>query len=118
MATYNYQDLIVWQKAMLLVEGAYKVTAQLPKSEVYALADQIRRSSMSIPSNIAEGQKRLSKNETTHFIGIALGSVAELETQLILCQRLYSIDVSEELGLCAEVGKMATALVRKLRSEI
>ena len=118
MATYNYQNLIVWQKAMDLVECAYKITQQRPKTEVYALADQIKRCAVSIPSNLAEGQKRLSRKETAQFTGIALGSTAELETQLILCQRLYGIDTSKELGLCIEVGKMATALMRKLRSEI
>lgn len=118
MATHFYQDLIVWQKSMLLVEKTYKVTKLLPKEELYALSDQIKRSAVSVPSNIAEGHKRLSKNETVHFIGIALGSLAELETQLMLCERLYSIDTKEQLKLCVEVGKMGTGLLRKLRTEI
>ncbi len=118
MATYNYQDLDVWKKAMLLVEQAYKVSAKLPKSEQFALADQIRRAAVSIPSNIAEGQKRLGRAETIHFAGIALGSTAELETQLILCQRLHGLEVSESLDLCVQVSKMLTALIRSLRSKL
>ena len=118
MSTYSYQNLIVWQKSMDLVVSAYEVAKKLPKSEMFVLCDQMKRCAVSIPSNIAEGQKRLNHKETIQFTGIALGSVAELETQLILCNRIYKIDVKYELGLCVEVGKMATALVRKLRSEI
>jgi len=118
MATYNYQDLQVWQKAMTLVEQTYKVTEKLPRSELYALSDQLKRSAVSVPSNIAEGQKRLNRRETIQFTGIALGSVAELETQLILCQRLYRVNVTEPLGLCTEVGKMLTALMKSLKSKL
>ena len=118
MATHNYQDLMVWQKAMDLVEVVYKISEDLPQAELYSLSNQIRRSAVSIPSNIAEGQKRLNRAETIHFSGIALGSVAELETQLILCKRLYSIEVDDGLSLCIEVGKMLTSLVKSLRSKL
>lgn len=116
MATYNYQDLRVWQRAMELVEEVYKVADQLPKTEAFALCSQLKRAAVSIPSNIAEGQKRLNKTETIQFTGIALGSIAETETQLILCQRLHGIDTDRALGLCTEVGKMSTALIRSLRT--
>jgi len=118
MATYTYQNLIVWQKAMELVESTYKITKKLPKEETYGLISQMRRCAVSVPSNIAEGQKRLNLQETIQCTGIALGSIAELETQLLLCLRIYNINTSKELGLCVEVGKMAAILVRKLRSEI
>lgn len=84
MATYNYQNLEVWQRSMLVVEDVYKVCHLLPKTETYALCDQMKRSAVSVPSNIAEGQKRLNRCETIQFTGVALGSMAELETQLIL----------------------------------
>jgi four helix bundle protein len=113
-----YQDLTVWQRAMDLVEEVYKVTSGLPQSELYALSNQLRRAAVSVPSNIAEGQKRLNRAETIHFAGIATGSLAEVETQLILCQRIYNIDVSNALQLCDEVGKMSSSLIKALRSSI
>lgn len=118
MATYNYQDLQVWQKSMDLVESVYRVCSKLPKTEMYALCDQMKRSAVSVPSNIAEGQKRLNRPETIHFTGIALGSLAELETQLLICQRVYGIPVSVELDSCVQVSKMLTALIKSLRSKL
>ena len=118
MATYSYQDLTVWKKSMDLVEHVYGIATNLPSTETYALMDQMKRSAVSVPSNIAEGQKRLNKRETIQFTGIALGSLAELETQLILCERLYSINIDAALSLCDEVGKMLTALLKSLRSKI
>lgn len=118
MGTYRFQDLIVWQKAIRLVEMSYGVANSLPPYERYALADQIRRTAVSIPSNIAEGQKRLNRAETVQFSGIALGSAAELETQLILCQNLHDSNVEEALLLLTEVAKMLTALVKGLRSKL
>ncbi len=115
MTTHYFQDLIAWQKAMELVEVSYKVAGLLPNEEKYALADQIRRSSVSIPSNIAEGQKRNTRGETIQFTGIALGSLAELETQLILCNRLYKIDVADAIKMCTDVGRLSTALIKSLR---
>lgn len=115
MATHSYKDLRVWQNAMTLVESAYKVAAKLPSSEKFALADQIRRCAVSIPSNIAEGQKRLNRQETIQFCGVALASNAELETQLTLVERLYKIPVSAELQACEEVAKMLTGLIKALR---
>lgn len=103
---------------MDLVECVYRITSSLPSTETYALMDQMKRSSVSVPSNIAEGQKRLNNKETIHFSGIAPGSLAELETQLILCERLYRIKVEDALSLCVEVGKMLTTLLKSLRSKI
>lgn len=117
MATHSFRDLIVWQRAMLLTENVYESIKKLPKSELYALSDQIKRCSVSVPSNIAEGQKRLNSKETIQFSGIALGSLAELQTQLILCERIYSLEVGHLIDECDQVGRMLTALIRSLRSK-
>ena len=84
----NHMDLIVWQKAMDLVLHIYSIVKTFPKEETYGLSDQMRRAAVSIPSNIAEGYYRGSHKEFVYFLRIALGSGAELETQLILCERL------------------------------
>ena len=88
----KYQDLLVWQKSILLVEEVYKVTRQLPKEEMFALGDQLRRAVVSVPSNIAEGQNRGSNKEVMQFCGIALGAHAEAKTQLIIAQKWYEKD--------------------------
>src|SRR5436305_7707459 len=84
----NYQDLIVWQRAMDLVVAVYRFTAALPKQETYGLVSQMRRASVSIPSNIAEGQGRGGSPEFVRFLHIAHGSLRELETQVFICDRL------------------------------
>ncbi|WP_027729145.1 four helix bundle protein [Treponema sp. C6A8] len=109
----SHKDLVVWQKSMDLVVLVYKLVQELPKSEQYALSDQIRRAAVSIPSNIAEGKSRNSIKEYKHFIGIAKGSVAELETQLLICERIGYFnkeEISNTLGLLDEVSKMLTKL--------
>ena len=112
MKRYNFQDLRVWQRSMTLVESTYTVLRQLPKQEQYALSDQIRRASVSIPSNIAEGQKRLSNKETIQFSSIALGSLGELQTQLILCSRLCQIKTDQLVDECEQLSKMLTTLIK------
>lgn len=102
---------------MALVELTYVICTQLPTSEKYGLRSQMARSAVSIPSNIAEGQKRIGKAEMANFCGIALGSLAELETQLILTNRLYKLQVEKELQLCEEVSKMLTGLIKALRTK-
>jgi four helix bundle protein len=84
----THKDLAVWQKAVDLVTDVYAITKEFPRDELYGLASQIRRASVSIPSNIAEGAARQTKKEFQQFIYIALGSLAELETQLIIAVRL------------------------------
>jgi four helix bundle protein len=117
MAAYSYRKLDVWQKAMGLAEETYRLSTFLPNTEKFALTDQMRRSAVSIPSNIAEGQKRPGKGEMIQFCGFALGSAAELETQLILAQKLYKLNVNYALRTCEEVSKMLTALIKALRSK-
>ncbi len=109
----SYRDLKVWQKSMDLVVLVYKLLKKLPVEERFALCDQIRRSVVSIPSNIAEGKSRNSIKEYKQFIGIAKGSAAELETQLLICERIAYLDkddLSETLGLLEEVSKMLAKL--------
>ncbi len=116
----NYQDLIVWQKAMDLAEIIYDTTTIFPKEELYGLTNQLRRAAVSIPSNIAEGSSRRAAGDYIRFINIASGSLAELETQLILSERLRFItkEKLEELKThTEEISKMLFALQRSLRAK-
>jgi four helix bundle protein len=113
----NYQDLIAWQKAMDLVEMIYEVTKGLPKEELYGLTAQLRRAAVSIPSNIAEGQGRTSGKEFQNFLSIAHGSVREVETQILITQRLgYLKDaqVQTVLKLAGETGRLIKGLLNSL----
>jgi four helix bundle protein len=82
----NYRELLVWQEGIKLAKVVYKLTEKFPRQETYALADQIRRAVVSVPSNIAEGQARKAPGDFRRFLHIALGSLAEVDTQLILAQ--------------------------------
>ena len=88
----DYKELDVWGKSMDLVEEIYKITNGFPTVEKFGLISQLRRATISIPSNIAEGSQRKSEKEFVNFIHIAKGSLAELETQIILCNRLGFIN--------------------------
>lgn len=117
MKTNSYRDLIVWQKSILLVEEVYKITRELPKSEVYGLASQLQRASVAIPSNIAEGYNRGHSKEYIQFLSIAYGSGAEVETQLIIFEKLYpDIKCETAKNLNLEILKMLNALINKLKS--
>lgn len=115
----GYRDLIVWQKSMDLVDEIYKIVRLLPLEERFALSDQMRRSAVSIPSNIAEGYERKSKKEYTQFLSIAKSSRAELETQLYICirQNYFTQETANKaFGLCDEVGRILNTLINKLNS--
>jgi four helix bundle protein len=117
MSVKNYRELIVWQKAMDLVEMIYRVSRQFPREELYGLTSQIRRAAVSIPSNIAEGQARQSTAEFRNFLSIAQGSRAEVETQLMIAQRLgylSSQNATEILNLTEEIKRMIYSLTAKL----
>lgn len=88
----SYRDLIVWQKAMTLVEGVYRLTEAFPTREQFGLTSQMRRAAVSIAANIAEGHARATRKDYNHFISIAQGSLAEVETYLILAGRLKLAD--------------------------
>jgi|CXWK01.1.fsa_nt_gi four helix bundle protein len=110
----NYQDLLVWQESFGLTVKIYEICKLLPKNESFGLASQIQRSAVSIPSNIAEGQQRSSKKEFLQFLSIARGSTAELETQLLLTQKLYDLKVSVELEKTDKIQRMLAGLMKKL----
>ena len=113
----TYRDLLVWQKAMDLVDEIYCLLKLLPKEETYALSDQMRRAAISIPSNIAEGYDRDSTKDYIRFLMIARGSKSELETQLIICVRqnlLTRQQICKAFNLCTEIGKMLNSMREKL----
>lgn len=113
----SFKDLLVWKLAMEVVLEVYEIARILPKHEKYALGDQIRRSAISIPSNIAEGSKRNNRKEFHQFCGIAQGSAAELETQLLIIQDIYPENtVSDTLQKISRIQMMLTKLRQKLRS--
>ena len=115
---HSFRDLIVWQKSMDLAEQVHQATKLFPKDELYGLTSQMRRAAVSVPSNITEGQARNSTGEFIQFLGIAQGSLAELETQAELAFRLtlLSAESREQLVSAAqESAKMLHALIAKLR---
>ncbi len=114
----SYKDLMVWQKSMGLVTEVYRLTESFPQSEAYGLTSQMRRAAVSIPSNIAEGQKRGHPKEFLRFLYISYGSGAELETQIEICKRLEklkNLDYSKTTFLLQEVMKMLNGLIRSLK---
>ena len=113
----SYSDLVAWRKAMDLVVAVYKATDKLPSNEQYGLTNQIRRAVVSIPSNIAEGQGRSSVNEFARFLSISRGSLYELETQLLIAERLAYLSEGESAGLLRltdEVGRLLRGLSRSV----
>jgi four helix bundle protein len=113
-------DLTVWQRAIDLTVCIYKLTQKFPKEEVYGLVSQLRRASVSVASNIAEGRGRLNPGEFRQFLGIALGSTFEVQTQLVVARKLAIGNenaIIEAAALGDEVSKMLTSLIQKLGSK-
>ncbi|MBU6323647.1 four helix bundle protein [Patescibacteria group bacterium] len=111
----GYQSLIAWQKAMVLAREVYVCVSMLPTQEKYGLSDQLRRAAVSIPSNIAEGSRRGSGKEFVHFLRIAHGSLAEIETQLLLARDLYpDVRIEDAMAVAQDVGGLLYALARKI----
>ena len=118
MSIKHYRELLVWQKAMDLATSVHPIALAFPKTEVFALTSQINRSATSIPSNIAEGNGRRTTGEYIHFLGIAKGSLNELETQITLaCRYDYISDLIHDqlLEQSAEVGRMLNGLLDALK---
>jgi len=114
----SYRELLVWQKAMDLATMVYGLTEPFPKREVYGLAAQLRRAGVSVPSNIAEGYGRGSRREYLQFLTIAQGSLKELETQVLLGERLTYATAAQTSRIMSEaeaVGKMLGGLIRSLK---
>jgi four helix bundle protein len=116
----HFKDLLVWQKGMELAERVYRLTTKFPGDERFGLVSQMRRAAVSVPSNISEGQARQSTKEFLQFISHAMGSLAELETQVILAERLNHCgggDTLEIQRLIADLDRMLRALRRSLAKE-
>lgn len=112
----GYENLRVWQQSMDLVVAVYELVKTFPREELYALTDQIKRSAVSIPSNIAEGGSRNSKKEFVQFLYIALGSASELETQLRIAQRVGYAQTSSIVETeIIPIKKMLNALIKSRR---
>lgn len=114
----TYKDLVVWQKSMDLVVEVYKLTEDFPRSEIYGLTSQMRRCAVSIPSNIAEGRRRGTRKDYRHFLIIAYGSGAELETQIEIAKRLpfgKNLDFIKVENLLDEVMRMLNKMLSTLK---
>lgn len=113
----TYKDLLVWKRSVDLATKIYTTTEKFPKTEIYGLVSQMRRSAVSIPSNIAEGRNRGTRKDFAQFIRIAVGSTAELETQTEISKNLKLINESEYSQIISETGQismMLRAIIRKL----
>jgi len=112
----SFKDLIVWKKSIELSLKMYEITKKLPIEEKFGLVSQMRRCSISVPSNIAEGSKRGSKKDFIQFLRIANGSAAELETQMIIAKRLYpNLELDESLNNLLEIQKMLFMFIKKIQ---
>jgi len=112
------RDLIAWQKAMDFVMDVYRTSKAFPRDQLYGLASQLRRAAVAIPTNIAEGQARFSANEFHYFLGRARGSLVEVETQLMIAQKLEHITPEHGkhlLDQAAELGKILSGLIGAIR---
>jgi four helix bundle protein len=118
MPIRDYRDLIVWQKAIDLVEAVYRATTTFPRDEIYGLTFQVRRASVSVPSNIAEGHGRTFRRDFMNYLSIANGSLKEVETQLIIAERLKYINKRDKESLLertTEVGRLISGLSNSLK---
>jgi len=117
MSIRSYRDLVVWRKSMALVTDIYRCTQAFPASELYGLVSQLRRAAVSVPSNIAEGQARLSTGEFKQFLGHARGSLMEVETQILVAAELGYLKTHETDALlvgAGEIGRLLNGLLRSL----
>jgi four helix bundle protein len=121
MKVRSYRELKVWQHSLKLAEEIYHLTEKFPKYETYALSNQMQRAAVSVPCNIAEGHARESTKEFLNYVSIALGSLAELETQLILAERLSYVgnkDLEMTFSEMDELGKMLRGVQKSLRAKL
>ena len=114
----SYRDLIAWQKGIDLVTEVYRLTQAFPREELYGLSNQLRRAAVSVPSNIAEGQARSSPKEFHHFLATARGSLVEIETQIIIAEKLKYLqpDASHSiLERTAELGRILNGVIASIK---
>ena len=115
----SYRELIAWQKAMKFVTEIYGVTQRFPSEERYGITNQLRRAAVSVPSNIAEGQARFSQKEFHHFLSQARGSLAEIETQLLIARDLRYVQSAKADALLAaadELGRILNGLLASIKN--
>jgi len=116
----SFKDLVVWQRAIELTVDVYKLTSKFPESERFGLTNQMRRASVSIASNIAEGYGRSTKGEYYLFLGHARGSCFELETQIVIAKKLgfgAPLNLESTESLCNDVGRLLGALMKSIKSK-
>ncbi|MBE9110111.1 four helix bundle protein [Nodosilinea sp. LEGE 07298] len=116
----NYRELRVWNEGITLVEMCYRLTKAFPKEEIYGMTSQIRRAAVSVPANIAEGYGRENRGEYIQFLKIAQGSLKELETHLIISERVQLATpqaIAPIMTQCETVGKMLRSLIRTLQQK-
>jgi four helix bundle protein len=121
MGIRSFKDLIVWQRSIDMIDEIYRVSRNFPKSEMYALSSQIQRAAVSVAANIAEGNGRNSTREYIHHLSYSLGSLAEVETYLVVSVRLGYVKqaaVSRIEATCDQIGKMLRSLQKALRSKL
>lgn len=117
----HYKDLTIWQQAMDLTAEIYRLTKNLPKEELCALTNRLRRAAVSIPSNIAEGNCDCSAEEALQFMSVARGSIAAVETQLLICVRLEYLaqeDIRTALSLLNEIERIINSTISTLRDKV
>ncbi|MFK8039072.1 MAG: four helix bundle protein [Crocinitomicaceae bacterium] len=112
---YNYKELKIWEMAMEVATDVYKLCKNMPSDEKYGIISQVKRSSVSIPSNIVEGAGRNTKNEFSRFLDISNGSNYELETQLLLIKKLFGTDADSIVEKLQSIQKMTYALKNTLK---
>ena len=113
----TFEDLIIWQKSIVLTKQIYTITRKFPKEEIYGLSNQLRRASVSVSSNIAEGYGRITRNDYKRFLSFSFGSTFEIQTQLIICIEIGIInneDFNESMMLSKEISAMLYAIIKKL----
>jgi four helix bundle protein len=114
----SFKELVVWQRSMELVDEIYKISKELPKSEIYILVSQMIRAAISIPANITEGWARNYKTEFVRFLSIAYASALELETHLLICRKQYpNLDYKQASNKLTEVEKMLSVMIIKIKSK-
>ena len=113
----TFEDLIIWQKSIVLTKQIYTITRKFPKEEIYGLSNQLRRASVSVASNIAEGYGRITRNDYKRFLSFSFGSTFEIQTQLVICIEIGIInneDFNESMMLSKEISAMLHAIIKKL----
>ena len=114
----NHKDLEVWKESIELVTEIYKLTSEFPTEEKFGIVNQIRRAAVSVPSNIAEGSARSSDKENLRFLDMACGSLAELETQILISENVGFINSQEIITKIDNIGKMLSGLKRHLKNKL